>query len=95
MQSVHIILYNLSKCQINIYKLLKILLMKNKFAERFKECLKTNNISQTQFAKRIGVSISLINKFCLGTREPNLDLLLTICNEIGESADYLLGIKEL
>ena len=71
------------------------MIMKNRFAERFSECLKNNNITQTQFAKTVGVSISLINKFCLGTREPNLDLLLLICETLNETADYLLGITEI
>ncbi len=66
----------------------------NKFSERLTEILKEKSISQYQFAKMIGMSRTIVNNYCTGKREPTLDGLITICNVLGESADYLLGIKD-
>ncbi len=66
----------------------------NKFSERFSQTLKENEISQNAFAKKIGMSQGIINNYCTGKREPSLDSLIAICNELGESADYLLGITD-
>lgn len=67
----------------------------NKFAERLNESLNNNQISQSALARKIGMSQSIINNYCRGVREPSLDVLIKICEALGESADYLLGIKEL
>ena len=66
----------------------------NKFSERFRQALEENGISQNAFAKKIGMSQGIINNYCTGKREPSLDVLLLICRELGESADYLLGVKD-
>ncbi len=49
-------------------------------------------MSQVELANKIGMSKSIISKYCLGKREPSLDALILICNALQESADYLLGI---
>ena len=66
----------------------------NKFRERLNECLKENNLSQNKFAKEIGMSQSIVNNYCTGKREPSLDALMTICDALGETADYMLGLKD-
>ncbi|MBQ8726114.1 MAG: helix-turn-helix transcriptional regulator [Clostridia bacterium] len=66
----------------------------NKFSERFRQALEENGISQNAFAKKIGMSQGIINNYCTGKREPSLDVLVLICRELGESADYLLGVKD-
>ena len=68
--------------------------MNNKFCERFRQVLEDNGISQKAFAKKIGMSQGVINNYCTGKREPSLDALLLICKELGESADFLLGVKD-
>lgn len=40
--------------------------------EKLKELLKQNNLSQRQFAKKIGVTPTLANNWCLGRYEPSL-----------------------
>jgi transcriptional regulator with XRE-family HTH domain len=66
----------------------------NKFAERLKEILKYNHISQNEFAKKIGMSQSIVNNYCTGRREPSLDALMLICKTLDESADYMLGLED-
>lgn len=64
----------------------------NKFAERIKESLKVNKISQSELARRINMSQSVVNNYCSGKREPTLDVLILICEALNETSDYLLGI---
>ena len=66
----------------------------NKFSDRLKKSLKNNGITQTELAKRINMSQGIVNNYCTGKREPSLDVLISICKELGETADYLLGIEE-
>lgn len=66
----------------------------NKFAERLKLVLKENNMSQVGLARMIGMSQGIVNNYCTGKREPTLDVLVLICKALGESSDYLLGIKD-
>ena len=66
----------------------------NKFAIRLKEILKINNMSQTDLAKKIGMSQGIVNNYCTGKREPSHDVLILICKALNESADYLLGLED-
>lgn len=64
------------------------------FCKRLKETLVAINMSQWELAKRIGMSQSIVNNYCTGKHEPSLDVLVAICKELGESADYLLGLVD-
>ncbi|MFI3166189.1 MAG: helix-turn-helix transcriptional regulator [Bacillota bacterium] len=66
----------------------------NKFAERLVEVLKIKGISQNKFAKKLEIAQSTMNGWCKGYREPSFDMLITICKELEESADYLLGLED-
>ncbi|MBO5102943.1 MAG: helix-turn-helix transcriptional regulator [Clostridia bacterium] len=66
----------------------------NKFKDRLIISLKSNKISQVELAKRIKMSQTIVNNYCTGKREPTLDVLVLICKELNESADYLLGLKD-
>ena len=66
----------------------------NKFAERLCEVLKENNLSQVAFAKKIGMSQSVVNNYCTGKREPTLDVLIAICEVLDISSDYLIGLED-
>ncbi len=66
----------------------------NKFAERLRESLQSNGLSQTELAKKIHMSQDIVNNYCTGKREPTLEVLFLICKTIGESADYLLGLED-
>jgi len=63
----------------------------NKLAERLQEMLKNRSWTRVQFAKEIGISIGSAYDYCNGRREPSLDMLMHMCDVLGETADYLLG----
>lgn len=65
-----------------------------KFAERLRDTLIGLGISQSEFARRMGMSQSIMNNYCTGRREPSLDVLVKISKELGESTDYLLGLED-
>ena len=66
----------------------------NKFAVRLNETLKNLGMSQSELARKINMSVSIVNNYCRGRREPSLDVLMLICKALDESADYLLGIVD-
>lgn len=66
----------------------------SKFNERLRESLKINKMSQIELAKKINMSQGIVNNYCTGKREPSLDVLISICKVLDETADYLLGLEE-
>lgn len=46
--------------------------------------------SQTELARRIGVSASAVGMYEQGRREPSLGILLRLAQELGATTDYLL-----
>ena len=62
------------------------------FAQRLRKSLQINKVSQSELARRINKSQSVVNNYCSGEREPSLEVLVLICKALGASADYLLGI---
>jgi len=65
------------------------------FVERLNESLKSNQMSQSELARRIKMSQVVVNNYCTGKRVPPMDILVAICKELDESADYLLGLTDL
>lgn len=52
--------------------------------------------SQVEWAKRFKITRMALNKWEAGTRLPNLEILVTICDASGASTDYLIrGIVTL
>ena len=66
----------------------------SKFNERLRESLKINKMSQIELAKKINMSQGIVNNYCTGKREPSLDVLISICKVLDETADYLLVLEE-
>ncbi|WP_404427270.1 helix-turn-helix domain-containing protein [Ureibacillus chungkukjangi] len=50
-----------------------------------------NNISQKDFAKKIGVSNTVLSRYESGDRKPDYDTLQLIADYFEVSTDYLLG----
>lgn len=68
--------------------------MKNKFAERLKEARIQNKIGQVELAERCNVKQSCVSKWERGVTLPDAEMIVTICEALHESADYLLGLKD-
>lgn len=49
-------------------------------------------MNQTTFGKKYGISPSTVTNWCNAGVEPSFDMLIFICKEFDESADYLLGL---
>ena len=68
--------------------------MENDFTEILKEYLTLNNLTQTQFAAKVGVKQSQVSEWLKGKAKPGYDVLKKIAVTFGISADYLLGITD-
>ena len=64
------------------------------FAENLRKVLKEERMSQTELAKRIGISVSGVNKYLKGTAVPTALTLCKMIEVLGISADRLLGNAE-
>ena len=58
---------------------------------RIKYLRERNNISQIEFAKKIGVSNTVLSRYESGDRKPDYDTLQLIADFFDVSTDYLLG----
>ncbi|MDD4316629.1 MAG: helix-turn-helix transcriptional regulator [Clostridia bacterium] len=66
----------------------------NKFAQRLKETIKTNNLSQTKIAKEFNTTQQTVSRWVNGESQPGYDILYKLCVYLNVSADYLLGISD-
>ena len=62
-----------------------------KFNERLRQLRTAKDLSQFEFAKQIGISISSVNMYERGEREPNFKMLEVIADYFNVDMDYLLG----
>ena len=68
--------------------------MKNKFSEQLSALRIESNLSRTQLAKQLNVSVRLISYWENGQRECDFDMLIKIADLFSVSIDYLLGRTE-
>ncbi len=64
------------------------------FTEILNEFLILKNMTQTEFAKRIGIKQSQVSEWLKGKAKPGYDMLRKMAIEFGISADYFLGISD-
>ena len=64
------------------------------FLEILDEFLKLNNLTQTEFASKIGVKQSQVSEWLKGKAKPGYDILKRMAIAFDISADYFLGIKD-
>ena len=64
------------------------------FRQILKEFLAENNLSQVEFARRVGVRQGQVSEWLGGRSKPAYEALKRIALAFGISADYLLGITE-
>ena len=60
------------------------------FGERLKNIRNEKGITQEQLASSCNTSAGLIRHIEKSRRKPGYDMLITICNELNTSPDYLL-----
>lgn len=63
----------------------------NKQLNRIKVVLVEKNISQTELAKRLGMSFSTINAYCCNRQQPTLQMLEEIANVLGVTKKDLIN----
>ena len=63
------------------------------FSHRLTVLLDEANMSQTELAKKIGISNVTICRYLTGERAPRIDVLTRIASVFGISVDFLLGIS--
>lgn len=69
--------------------------MNNIIGKRINSALAEKDIKQKELAKKIGVNDNVISYWCSGSRTPNTQQIIQICNVLGVSADYLLGLSDV
>ena len=60
---------------------------------RLKELRENKNLSQQDLAKALKVSPSTVSNWEAGKREPDMAMVIAICEYFNVSIDYLLGRK--
>lgn len=66
---------------------------RDRFTERLKEARQKKDMSRRALAERLGYSTKGFGELELGRNEPNLTTLIRLSQELGVSADWLLGLK--
>ncbi len=68
--------------------------MEREFKEILKDFLGENGLTQTKFAKAIGVKPSQVSEWLKGKAKPGYDTLKLMATSFRISADFFLGITE-
>ena len=58
---------------------------------RLREILEERDIKQKDFAARLNLAKTTMNNYVQGNREADYETVCRICDELGVTADYLLG----
>lgn len=64
----------------------------NQLPNRIRTLRRAQGLTQTQLAKLVGVAQPYINEIERGKKTPSVDVLERLCDSLGGSADYLLGV---
>lgn len=62
--------------------------------EKLKQLRKEKGLSQKIVAEALGITLSAYSNYEQGIREPNLQILVSICKFYDVSSDYLLGLED-
>ncbi len=69
--------------------------MKIIVAERIRELMKEENLTQVALAERVGVKQNTISAWLLKKKEPSIRSLWLLADYFSVDIDYLVGRKEL
>lgn len=64
------------------------------FAKRLKELRMQNGLTQGELGAYLGYGFTAIANYESGRNEPSLRDFMRLCEVLGVSADYLLGLSE-
>lgn len=64
------------------------------FVEILSDFLKDNRITQTEFAKRVGIKQGQVSEWLHGKAKPGYDTLKQMSRAFNVSADYFLGLTD-
>jgi transcriptional regulator with XRE-family HTH domain len=67
---------------------------KNIFGERIKEIRLANNLQQSEFGAKLGLTKHAVSKMETGKNAASIEVLYKICKLFNVSADELLGLKD-
>ena len=65
--------------------------MKSYVSGKIKELRKNSGMTQSELAKKLGISPSAVGMYEQGRREPDSEMLLRLCEVFSVSTDTLLG----
>lgn len=58
--------------------------------ERLRKLLEAGGMTQTELAKKLDISLSTLNGYITGYREPDVHMLSLLARELGTTTDYLI-----
>ena len=64
------------------------------FAKAIRKIMKENNLTQEELGKIIGVARQTISQYASGQSTPDVNIIYSIKEKFGLSADYVLGFAE-
>ncbi len=64
----------------------------NDLPKRISQRRKMQGLTQSQLAERVGITQAFLAEIEKGRKRPSLEVLEKLCEALGCSADYLLGI---
>lgn len=68
--------------------------MSEVFASRLKGLIEKKELQQKSVAASLGLSPARFSAYVCNKSEPTLDILTRLCNLLGCSSDYLLGLSD-
>lgn len=66
----------------------------NDLSKKLKAKRKLEGLSQTQLAQQVGITQAFLAEIESGRKRPSIEVLEKLCDTLGCSADYLLGITQ-
>ena len=66
----------------------------NDLSKKLKSKRKLQGLSQTQLAQQVGITQAFLAEIESGRKRPSIEVLEKLCDRLGCSADYLLGITQ-
>lgn len=66
----------------------------NEMSKKLKQKRKQQGLTQAQLSARVGITQAFLAEIESGRKRPSIEVLEKLCDSLGCSADYLLGITQ-